>query len=246
MTSEYAQLQSYLKDLKLNQVLLHLDETIEHALESKESLVSTFNRLFAHEVALKQANRIRSVVKVANFPHQKTLDEYDFSFQPAVSSKQMQDYNSLRFLENKRNIIFMGSSGVGKTHLATSIGVTAAKSGITTYFIKCYDLIQNLKKAKMECRLHDRIKHFNRYKLLILDELGYLPLDKDDASLLFQIIDARYEKKSTIITTNMPFREWAMVLGDERLAHAVVDRLLHHADVVTIKGPSYRLKEHVD
>lgn len=148
-------------------------------------------------------------------------------------------------IEQKENIVFLGSSGVGKTHLATSIGIAAAKKRNSTYFIKCNDLILNLKKAKLENRLETRLKHYARYKLLIIDEIGYLPIDEDDAKLFFQLIDMRYENKSTIFTTNASFKSWGEIFQDPRLANAILDRILHHATVVNIVGDSYRLKDHI-
>ncbi|TFB12992.1 AAA family ATPase, partial [Filobacillus milosensis] len=140
----------------------------------------------------------------------------------------------------------LGPSGVGKTHLATSIGIAAAKNRNSTYFIKCHELIQHLKKARAENRLEARLKHYRKYKLLIIDEIGYLPIDQEDAKLFFQLIDMRYEKKSTILTTNVNFKQWDEVFQDSKLANAILDRVLHHATVVNIIGDSYRIKDHLD
>nr|WP_322782822.1 IS21-like element helper ATPase IstB [Gemella palaticanis] len=152
------------------------------------------------------------------------------------------NFRSLKFIKKKENIIFYGNSGVGKTHLAISVGVTVAQNRNSTYFIKCVDLINTLKKAHLEGRFSDRIRKLSSYKLLIIDELGYLPISNQDSKLLFQLIDKRYEKNSTIITTNINFYQWDEIFGDPLIASAIVDRLLHHSNVVTIKGNSYRLK----
>lgn len=191
----------------------------------------------------RRANMIKAMVKVAAFPFIKELK--DFDFQPTINKTQIVELESLGFIDNKENIVFLGPSGVGKTHLATSIGILAAKKRYSTYFIKCHDLIVQLKKAKLENRLDDRIKHFNKYRVLILDELGYLPIDKEDAKLFFQLIDKRYEKKSTIITTNINFSQWDEIFSDPVIANAILDRILHHAKVITINGKSYRLKDHI-
>lgn len=175
----------------------------------------------------------------------KEIKDFDFDFQPSVNKAQILEFESLGFIDKKENIVFLGPSGVGKTHLATAIGIASAKKRNATYFIKCHDLIMQLKKAKLENRLDDRLKHFNKYKLLIIDELGYLPIDKEDSKLFFQLIDRRYENKSTIITTNINFGEWDDIFGDPVIANAIVDRILHHAKVVTINGKSYRLKDHL-
>lgn len=144
------------------------------------------------------------------------------------------------------NIVLLGSSGVGKTHLSTSIGISAAKKHISTYFIKCHNLIEQLRKAKQENILEKWIKHFAKYKLLIIDELGYLPIDNEDSKLIFQLIDRRYEAKSTIFTTNIPFSNWDEIFKDEVLANAILDRNLHHSHVIRITGKSYRLKKYYE
>ena len=152
----------------------------------------------------------------------------------------------MRFLEKHENILFVGSSGVGKTHLAISLGITAAKKRYSVYFISCHDLITQLNKAHFENKLEARIKHLCRYELLIIDEIGYLPVDKQGANLLFQLIAKRYEKRCTIITTNMVFSEWGEVFSDNILANAILDRLLHHSHVINIKGNSYRIKNKIE
>lgn len=197
-----------------------------------------------HEIDFKELNMIKSMVKTGAFPHLKELKDFDFSFQPSINKQQLLDFESLRFIEKHENIVFLGNSGVGKTHLATSIGIAAAKNRYSTYFIKCHDLLQQLKKAKLENRLDARLKHFCKYKLLIIDELGYLPIDKEDSKLFFQLIDMRYEKRSTILTTNINFNEWDDVFYDAVIANAILDRVLHHAHVVSISGKSYQLKDH--
>lgn len=151
----------------------------------------------------------------------------------------------MRFIELSENIVFLGPSGVGKTHLASAIGIAAAKKRTSTYFIKCHDLIQNLKRARLENRLESRLKHYTKYKLLIIDEIGYLPIDPEVPKLFFQLIDMRYEKSSTIFTTNVNFKFWDEVFQEPKLANAILDRILHHATVVTIVGNSYRLKNHL-
>lgn len=242
--SAYMQLINNLEYLKLKQMVNHLDEVIDFSTKNNLSFVDTLIKLTSHEIDSKEANMIRSMVKVGAFPHTKELKDFDFNFQPGINKDQILDFASLRFLEAKENIVFLGTSGVGKTHLSTSIGIAAAKRRCSTYFIKCNDLLQQLKRANLENRLDSRLKHFSKYKLLIIDELGYLPIDKEDSKLFFQLIDMRYEKKSTIITTNINFNAWDEIFCDPIIANAILDRVLHHAHVVSITGNSYRLKDH--
>lgn len=225
-------------------MLLHLDEVIDFVNKNELSFAEGLIKLTNYEIDFKEINMIKSMVKTGAFPHLKELKDFDFSFQPTINKQQLLDFETLRFLEKHENIVFLGSSGVGKTHLATSIGIAAAKKRCSTYFIKCHDLLQQLKKAKLENRLDARLKHFCKYKLLIIDELGYLPIDKEDSKLFFQLIDMRYEKRSTILTTNINFNEWDDVFYDAVIANAILDRILHHAHVISITGKSYRLKDH--
>ena len=159
-----------------------------------------------------------------------------------INREQIIDFKNLRFIENKENIIFVGSPGVGKTHLATAIGITAAQNRNSTYFINCNDLIANLKKANSENRFINRINHYAKYKVLVIDEVGFLPVDPEGANMLFQLINKRYERHSTIITTNKPFGKWHEIFNDVTLANAILDRLLHHSHIININGNSYRLK----
>lgn len=246
INSSYTQLINNLEYLKMKQMINHLDEVIDFSTKNNLSFVDTLIKLTSHEIDFKEANMIKSMVKVGAFPHTKEIKDFYFDFQPSINKDQILDFTSLRFLEAKENIVFLGSSGVGKTHLATSIGIAAAKRRYSTYFVKCHDLLQQLKRAKLENRLDSRLKHFTKYKLLIIDELGYLPIDKDDSKLFFQLIDMRYENKSTILTTNINFNSWDDIFYDPVIANAILDRVLHHAHVVSINGNSYRLKDHLN
>lgn len=244
MNSTYTQLINNLEYFKIKQMITHLDEVIDFTTNNNLAFVDAFIKLTAYEIDYKEANMIKSMVKVGAFAHQKEIKDFDFNFQSGINKDQILDFLTLRFLESQENIVFLGSSGVGKTHLATSIRIAAAKRRYSTYFIKCNDLLQQLKRANLENRLDARLKHFSKYKLLIIDELGYLPIDKEDSKLFFHLIDMRYEKKSTILTTNINFNSWDDIFYDAVIANAILDRVLHHANVVTINGKSYRLKDH--
>lgn len=184
-------------------------------------------------------------MRTVGFPFQKIFENYDFDFQPSVNKEKILDFKNLRFIENQENIIFVGTPGVGKTHLAISIGIEATSNRNSTYFINCSDLISNLKKANIENRLMSRLNHYAKYKVLIIDEMGFLPIDREGANLLFQLINKRYENHSTIITTNKTFEKWHEIFGDVTLANAILDRLLHHSHIININGKSYRLKDKV-
>ena len=245
LQTNYQRLQDNLAYLKLKQCMLHLDKTIELANMQNLSHIEWLLKLSDYEVDIKRQNVINHMVKISNFPHLNILADFEFSFQTQINELQIKDLASLGFMEQAENIVFLGSSDVGKTHLATSLGIESSRNRRSTYFIKCRDLVQNLKIAKDEGRLETRLKHYAHYQLLIIDEIGYFPLPPSDANLLFQIIDRRYEKKSTIVTSNINFDEWATILHDERVANVIVDRLLHHAHVISITGDPYRLQNHM-
>lgn len=246
MNNSFQQLVQNLEYLKLKQMTQHVNEVVDFSINNQISFVDTLVKLTNYEIDVREKNMIHSMVKVGAFPHRKEIGEFDFDFQPSINKQQILDFVSLRFLEKNENIIFLGPSGVGKSHLATSIGIAAAKKRTSTYFIKCHDLIQNLKRARLENRLEARLKHYTKYRLLIIDEIGYLPIETEDAKLFFQLIDMRYEKRSTILTTNVNFKAWDEVFQDTKLANAILDRVLHHATVVSIVGQSYRIKNHFD
>lgn len=238
--------------LKNQESLSILDEIFDETSRSNMNFIDGFKLYTDKIVEKKRNNVIIHSVKMAGFPRISTLQEFDFSYQPTINESQINDFASLRFLEKKENIIFYGNSGVGKTHLATAIGVIAARNRDSTYFIKCSQLMNDLHKAHLEGKINEKLKKLGSYKLLIIDELGYLPINKEDSKLFFQLIDRRYEKFSTMITTNINFSQWDEIFGDAIIANAIIDRILHHSHVVTIKGKSYRLKrlyeesEHID
>lgn len=244
--NNYNKLINNLDTLGLNKFIEHLDNYIEYINNGSKTLIDALYELSEYECNMRIERAMNACVKVANFPFLKTFEDFNFNFQPSINKEQILNFKYLKFIENRENIIFIGSPGVGKTHLATSIGIEAAKARVSTYFISCGDLLLQLKRAHLENRLEQRIKFFSKYKLLIIDEVGFLPLDIESSNLLFQLIAKRYEKNSTIVTTNKPLSRWGEIFGDPVLANAILDRLLHHSNVINIVGRSYRTKDIIE
>ena len=243
--SNYIKLLNNLETLKLFKIKENLDTYIELINSKEKDVVNTLYELTKLEIDVMIEKRAKHSIQFAGFPYYKTFEDFDFTFQPSINKEQILDFKNLRFIDKAENILFVGSPGVGKTHLATSIGIENAKNNHSTYFINCNDLIQALKKAHLQNRLEDKLKTLAKYKILIIDEVGYLPIDVEAANMLFQLINKRYEKSSTIITTNKPFAEWGELFGDPMIANAILDRLLHHSHVININGNSYRLKDKI-
>lgn len=240
--TNYVKLLNNLDALKLITFRNNIDSFIEAVNNNKQDLVDSFFELTEKEMSFRQDRVNKAMIVTSHFPFVKTFEDYDFNYQPKLNKEEVLDLKNLRFIENNENIVFMGTPGTGKTHLAVSIGVECAKNRLQTYFINCNELILQLKKAKAENTLSRRLKHFTSYSVLIIDEVGFLPIDSDDSNLLFQLISMRYEKHPTIFTTNKSFNHWGEVFGDTVIANAMLDRILHHCKVFQIIGPSYRMK----
>jgi DNA replication protein DnaC len=240
--TNYNRLINNLSILKMDKLVSYMPAFLDYLKDKDISFIDAMAELTEKEIEFRDERATRSNIQVAAFPFRKEINDYDFSFQPSVSKKQILDIASLRFLEANKNILFVGSSGVGKTHLAVSIGIEAAKKRYSTYFINCQTLIEKLNKALYENKFEQKLRHYASYRLLIIDEIGYLPVDKQGANLFFQLIARRYEKKSTIITTNQTFSKWGEVFSDNTLANAILDRLIHHSEIVKITGKSYRIQ----
>lgn len=244
--NNYNKLLTNFEILKLDKIKDYYPNFVDNAVKNNLSLTDAFLELTNKEIEYRDERASQIQVLVSAFPYRKEIEDFDFDYQPSINKQEIMELNTLGFLERHDNILFLGPSGVGKTHLAVSIGITAAKKRYSVYFISCHDLITQLNKAQYENKLDKRIKHFCGYELLIIDEIGYLPIDKQGANLLFQLIAKRYEKKSTIITTNMTFNKWGEVFNDNTLANAILDRLVHHSSIINITGNSYRIKDKLD
>ena len=199
--------------------------------------------LLEEELGLREGRRFRNALKLSGLPHHKTLDEFDFAFQPDLEPRKVRDLATLEFVRAKSNVCLLGPPGVGKTMIAVALAVAACQAGFSIYFTTLDDLVRRLRTAEATGRFNRQLTAYLRPAVLVVDEVGYLPLDRAEANMVFQLVSRRYERGTMIITSNKSFTEWGGVLGDDVLATAILDRLLHHCDVLTINGPSYRLKD---
>jgi DNA replication protein DnaC len=236
-------LRDHLGHLKLFTAQERLETLLQDASAQEVSYADFLDRLLSEEMMAKGEKAVAMRTVMARFPYRKTLESFDHGFQPSVDRKKLQDLATGRFLEHGENIVFLGPPGTGKTHLAIGLGLKAIQQGHRTLFTSALSLIATLTKAYADNRFEDRLKLYTVPKLLIIDEIGYIPIDRHGAHLFFQLISRRYERGAIILTANQSFGQWAEIFGDPIVATAILDRLLHHSHVINIKGDSYRLRE---
>lgn len=236
-------IRAMLADLKMPGAL----EAVDTVLSQVDSGSLTATEALAHvlqaQISLRNNRRLQAAMRSSRLPAIKTLEDFDFSFQPSIRREQIESLDELGFVQRKENVIFLGPPGVGKTHLAISLAITAAQHGRRVYYGTLVDLIASLEAAGQLAR---RLAVLTHPSLLVVDEIGYLPISHNGAVLFFQLINRRYEREATVLTSNKGFQEWGDVLGDEVMAAALIDRLLHHCHLVNIRGNSYRMRHHAE
>jgi DNA replication protein DnaC len=245
-TSTLDRIRHDLVGLKMPRALEALDQIVRRLEQSEISALEAIDILLSEELTLRENSRIKTALRMGRLGTIKTLAGFDFSFQPSLDRDRILTLAQLGFVARGEVVHFLGPPGTGKSHLATALGVEAVKAGRSVYFCTLAELLASLARSEREGRLQERIRFFCRPSLLIVDEIGYLPVVPGGGNLFFQLVNARYERGAMILTSNRGFAEWGEVFGDPVVATALLDRLLHHAVVIQIEGSSYRLRQHAE
>lgn len=239
-------LRQILADLKMPGALEALDSILQGVDGGSITAPEAIEKLLTAQVQLRNNRRLQAAMRSSRLPAVKLLSDFDFTFQPSIRREQIESLHELGFVERCENVIFLGPPGVGKTHLAISLAIAAAQSGRRVYYGTLADLIHSLEEAQAAGRLQQRLKVLTHPTLLVVDEIGYLPINRSGAMLFFQLMARRYEQASTVLTSNKGFEEWGDIFGDDVMAAALIDRLVHHCHIVTIRGNSYRMRQHTE
>ncbi|MEO0829720.1 MAG: IS21-like element helper ATPase IstB [Pseudomonadota bacterium] len=246
MTEVLDRIRGAMVGLKMPRALEALDYTMQKLEQGEITAVEAIDSLLSEEYSTRETRRIDIALRTSKLLPIKTLESFDFSFQPSLDRERIAALAQLGFIHRAEVVHFLGPPGTGKSHLATALGVAAVKAGMQVYRATLAELVEVLAKAERQGQLAEKIRFYARSSLLIVDEIGYLPITQGGANLFFQLVNARYEKGAMIMTSNRGFAEWGDVFGDPVVATALLDRLLHHAVVVQIEGASYRLRGHSD
>ncbi len=239
-------LRSQLADLKLPGALEALDDILTRIDGGHLGAAAALEALLGAQISLRNTRRLMAAMRSSRLPAVKTLTDFDFTFQPSLKREQVDSLHTLGFVERRENVIFLGPPGVGKTHLAISLAIATAQSGRRVYYGTLADIVTSLEEAQQAGRLSQRLKTLIFPSLLVVDEIGYLPISRTGAMLFFQLMSRRYEHAATVLTSNKSFEEWGEVFGDDVMASALIDRLVHHCHIVNIRGNSYRMRHHAD